>query len=134
MSKKIVALLLLLVMTLSLTACGGGTPAPAPKPAAAPPADDFKIGIMTSTISQSEEAYRAAAALVKKYPNMVVHVTYPDKFTTEQETTISTMLSLAADPKMKAIIGCQAVVGTAADRLLHGAAADDVRWVHRTLR
>lgn len=114
MSKKIVALLLMLVMTVSLTACGGGTPAPAPKPAAAPRADDFKIGIMTSTISQSEEAYRAAAALVKKYPNMVVHVTYPDKFTTEQETTISTMLSLAADPKMKAIVGCEAVVGTAA--------------------
>lgn len=117
MSKKIVALLLLIVMTLSLTACGGGTPAPAAKPAAAPaaaPKDDFKIGIMTNTISQSEESYRAADALVKKYPNMVVHVTYPDKFTAEQEATISTMLSLAADPKMKAIIGCEAVVGTAA--------------------
>lgn len=116
MSKKIVALLLLVAMALTLTACGGTTtPAPsASQSAPAAPKDDFKIGIMTNTISQSEESYRAADSLAKKYPNMVVHVTYPDKFTAEQETTISTMLSLAADPKMKAIIGCEAVVGTAA--------------------
>lgn len=75
---------------------------------------DFKIGVMSSSISQGEESYRAAAALLARYPNNVVHVTYPDQFTTEQEQTISTMISMAADPKIKAIVTCESVVGTAA--------------------
>jgi hypothetical protein len=75
---------------------------------------DFKIGIMSSSISQGEETYRAATALLAKYPDNVVHVTYPDQFTTEQEQTIATMISLAADPKVKAIVTCESVVGTAA--------------------
>jgi len=75
---------------------------------------DFKIGIMSSSISQGEETYRAATALLAKYPDNVVHVTYPDQFTTEQEQTIATMISLAADPKIKAIVTCESVVGTAA--------------------
>lgn len=74
-----------------------------------------KIGIMTGTVSQGEEEYRAGEEIVKKYgKNRVLHVTYPDKFMDEQETTISQVLSMASDPEVKAIIIVQAIPGTAA--------------------
>jgi hypothetical protein len=75
---------------------------------------DYVIGIMTSTVSQSEEPYRAAQRLKASHPGHVVVVTFPDNFASEQETTISTALSLAANPKVKAIVFSQALLGTAA--------------------
>lgn len=52
-----------------------------------------KIGIMTGTVSQGEEEYRAAEEIIQKYgKDRVIHVTYPDKFMDEQETTISQVL------------------------------------------
>jgi hypothetical protein len=75
---------------------------------------DYMIGIMTSTVSQGEEPYRAAQKLKKAYPGHVVVVTFPDNFASEQETTISTALSLAANPKIKAIVFSQSLLGTAA--------------------
>jgi len=74
-----------------------------------------KLGIMTGTVSQGEEEYRAAEEMVAKYgKENVIHVTYPNKFMDEQETTISQVVSMAADPDVKAILICQAVPGTAA--------------------
>jgi len=74
-----------------------------------------KIGIMTGTVSQNEEEYRAGEEMIEKYgKDNVILVTYPDKFMDEQETTISQVLSMASDPDVKAIIICQAVPGTAA--------------------
>ncbi len=76
---------------------------------------DFKIGIVTGTVSQGEEEFRAAENMIAKYgKDSIKHVTYPDKFTEEQETTIAQITGLAADPDIKAIIICQAVPGTAA--------------------
>ena len=43
---------------------------------------------------------------------MVTHVTYPDNFMEEQETTIAVIAGLADDPKMKAVIVNQSVPGT----------------------
>lgn len=77
--------------------------------------DDFKIGIMTGTVSQNEEEYRAAEAVQKKYgKDRVLLMTYPDKFMDEQETTIANLVSMASDPKVKALIIVQAVPGTSA--------------------
>ena len=74
-----------------------------------------KIGIMTGTVSQGEEEYRAGEEMIEKYgKDRVLHVTYPDKFMDEQETTISQIMSMASDPEVKAIIICQAIPGTAA--------------------
>ena len=74
-----------------------------------------KLGIMTGTVAQNEEEYRAAEEMVAKYgADNVTHVTYPNRFMDEQETTISQIVSLAADPDVKAILICQAVPGTAA--------------------
>jgi hypothetical protein len=74
-----------------------------------------KIGIMTGTVSQGEEEYRAGEEMVEKYgKDRVIHVTYPDKFMDEQETTISQMMAMASDPEVLGIVICQGVPGTAA--------------------
>ncbi|MCT4661867.1 MAG: DUF3798 domain-containing protein [Tissierellales bacterium] len=64
---------------------------------------DYKIGVVTPTLSVSEDEFRAAENMVKKYPNIVKHITLPENFATEIETGLSQIESLADDPKMKAI-------------------------------
>ena len=105
--KKVVSLLLALIMAFSLVACGekkGET-------------DDntvpYKIGIVTGSVSQSEDDRRGAEAFQKEYgEDMVQLAIYPDNFTEETETTIQSIVNLSADPLMKAIIVNQAVPGT----------------------
>lgn len=77
----------------------------------------FHIGIMTGTVSQSEDEYRGAERLIQEYGKvadggMISHLTYPDSFMTEMETTISQITSWADDPLMKAIVVQSAVPGT----------------------
>lgn len=114
MRKKILAVMMSVAMAASLCAYGGGSSEITAAAAETEAAANYKIGIMTTTVSQSEESYRAAEILQSKNPDKVVLATFPDKFATEQETTISTALSLASDPDIKAIIFSQAVQGTAA--------------------
>lgn len=105
--KKVVSLLLALIMALSLVACGekkGET-------------DDntvpYKIGIVTGSVSQSEDDRRGAEAFQKEYgEDMVQLAIYPDNFTEETETAIQSIVNLSADPLMKAIIVNQSVPGT----------------------
>ena len=86
--KKVVSLLLALIMAFSLVACGekkGET-------------DDntvpYKIGIVTGSVSQSEDDRRGAEAFQQLYgEENVTLVTYPDNFTEELETTIQCMSS-----------------------------------------
>lgn len=104
--KRIVTLLLVLAMVLSLAACGSGDSGAAKS--------DYKIGIITGTVSQGEEEYQAAQNLKAKYGDKVVTATYPDNFSTETEQTIATVTNMAADPDVKAIVFVQAVPGAAA--------------------
>jgi hypothetical protein len=76
--------------------------------------DDFKIGIMTGTVSQNEEEFRAGQQIAAKYPGRVQHVTYPDNFMVEQETVIAQMVGLAADPRVKIVMAGQAIPGAVA--------------------
>ncbi|MCL1855220.1 MAG: DUF3798 domain-containing protein, partial [Clostridia bacterium] len=70
--------------------------------------------IMTGTVSQNEEEYRAAEAAVALYgADRVIIDTYPDSFMAEQETTVSKLVAFASDPDVKAIIMCQGVPGAA---------------------
>ena len=93
-----------LVLTFLVGAIGVvGTAAPA-----------YKIGLVTGTVSQGEDEYRAAEKMKGKYGDMIKHVTYPDNFMQEQETTIAQITGLAADKDVKAIIVNQAVPGTVA--------------------
>ena len=77
----------------------------------------FHIGVMTGTVSQSEDDLRGAEKLIKEYGDvakggMIKHVTYPDNFMSEMETTISQIVGLADDPLMKVIVVNQAIPGT----------------------
>ena len=75
--------------------------------------DDFHIGIVTGSLSQSEDDRRGAEAFQNKYgADNVTLAIYPDNFTEEPETTIQIMVNLADDPDMKAIVVNQAVDGT----------------------
>lgn len=76
-------------------------------------AGDFHIGIVTGSVSQSEDDRRGAEAFQAKYgEDMVKLAIYPDNFTEELETTIQTIVNLSDDPQMKAIIVNQSVPGT----------------------
>ncbi|OGO76555.1 MAG: hypothetical protein A2Y23_04670 [Clostridiales bacterium GWB2_37_7] len=120
--KKVLALILVAVLLLSLAACSK-QPAeqtstqPAEQPAAEPAKPH--IGIVTGTVAQSEDEIRGAEAFLAEYGSVenggiVKHVTYPDNFMNEQETTIAQIVGLADDPQMKAIIVNQSIPGTVA--------------------
>ncbi len=75
--------------------------------------DSFHIGIVTGSFAQSEDDRRGAEAFQKKYgADVVTLVIYPDNFTEELDTTIQTIVNLADDPDMKAVIVNQAIDGT----------------------
>ena len=99
--KKLIALILIACMALSVAAVSFADEA----------APAYKIAIMTGTTSQGEEEYYAAKTLVEKYPEIAIHDTYPDAFSSEVETTISKLIAFASDPEVKAIIFVQAVQG-----------------------
>lgn len=129
MYKKISLVLIGALMTMSLAACGQkavetptetptGTETPTETPAETPETK-FHIGIVTGTVSQGEDELRGAEAMIEKYGDadkggMIKHITYPDNFTQELETTISQIVGLADDEDMKVIVVNQAVPGTSA--------------------
>ncbi len=97
--KKRLSLLLAIVMVLTVFAMVQ--------------AEDFHIGIVTGSVSQSEDDRRGAEAFQAKYGEDIVKLAiYPDNFTEELETTIQTIVNMSDDPLMKAIIVNQAVPGT----------------------
>ncbi len=74
-----------------------------------------KIGLVTGTVSQGEDEYQAARQVVRRYgEKCVIHYTYPDNFTQEQETVISNIVSIASTKGVSAIIIGQAVQGSIA--------------------
>ena len=74
---------------------------------------DYHIGIVTGSVSQSEDDRRGAEAFQQKYgEDRIILATYPDNFTEELETTIQTIVNLSDDADMKAIIVNQAIPGT----------------------
>jgi len=108
------SLLFALAATALLSGCSGQQ---AKAPDASQPvaqAQGFKIGIMTGTVSQGEDEFRAAQQLAKKYGARLKHVTYPDNFMQEQETVIAQLVGLASDPEVKVMIVGQAIPGSVA--------------------
>ena len=111
--KKVVSLLLALIMAFSLVACGDKKNNDEPNNNDNTDTVPYKIGIVTGSVSQSEDDRRGAEAFQKEYgEDMVQLAIYPDNFTEETETTIQSIVNLSADPLMKAIIVNQAVPGT----------------------
>ena len=139
--KKILSISLAAIMISSLAACGNSSSTPQTKAvetqaetkaeetkaeetkaeeakegteaADEKAAADYHIGIVTGSVSQSEDDRRGAEAFQAMYgEDMVKLAIYPDNFTEELETTIQTIVNLSDDPKMKAIIMNQSVPGT----------------------
>ena len=139
MKKRLLSLTLAAVMAFSLAGCGSSnTATTAAATTAAPAAEttaaateaavteaaekaasesdgNWKIAILTGTVSQGEEEFRAAEKALAAYgPEHIVTATYPDNFMSEMETTVSQIVSFASDPDVKAIVMCQAVPGAKA--------------------
>ena len=125
MKKKIISMFLAAAMTVSMAAsvfAAGlvmeevdeeATEAVQEEVAPAEVDADYHIGIVTGSVSQSEDDRRGAEAFQAMYgEDRVTLAIYPDNFTEELETTIQTIVNLADDPKMKAIIVNQAIPGT----------------------
>ena len=121
--KKLFSVLLTLAMLFALVACSnssnpagntaneGGNSNSSGETESDTPA--YHIGIVTGTVSQSEDDRRGAEAFQAMYgEDMVTLATYPDNFTEELETTIQTIVNLSDDPDIKAIVVNQAVPGT----------------------
>ena len=120
--KRLLSTLLALTMALALVSCGKSNPTPntgsnkteTPSETADTKTEgNVHIGIVTGSVSQSEDARRGAEAFQALYgEDMVKLAIYPDNFTEELETTIQTIVNLADDADMKAIIVNQSVPGT----------------------
>ncbi|NLK27698.1 MAG: DUF3798 domain-containing protein [Clostridiales bacterium] len=107
MKRKII-LLLSVLMAIFAVGCRGSQKT-------STKTDDYKIGIITGTVSQGEEEYQAAQKMLETYgPEKIVTATYPDNFATETEATIAQVVGLASDPAVKAIVFVQSVPGAAA--------------------
>ena len=112
LKTSLFVVVLLMAATVMVFAAGSKEPAAGATGAA------FHIGVVTGTVSQSEDDLRGAEELIKRYGKvsdggMIQHITYPDNFMDQQETTISQVVALADDPLMKAIVMNQSVPGTA---------------------
>ena len=125
MKKRVLGILLCAVMIAGLTACNGGTVEEVEKlpdveevesenvVSTTDGADDFRIGIVTGSFSQSEDDRRGAQDFLEKYgEDKVTLAIYPDNFTDEYDVTVQTIVGLSEDPKIKAIVVNQAVDGT----------------------
>ncbi len=124
--KKIVSMFMALAMTASMAATTFGasidigdiddevtTEAAAEASGVTDAGDDYHIGIVTGSVSQSEDDRRGAEAFQEMYgEDRVKLAIYPDNFTEELETTIQTIVNLSDDPEMKAIVVNQAIPGT----------------------
>ena len=105
MKKKVVCLVFAALLIAAF--CGAAFAKEAP----------FHIGVATLTVSQAEDTYRGAERLIKEYGDvknggMIRHVTMPDNFMSEMETTITQIVGLADDPQVKVIVVDDAIPGT----------------------
>lgn len=74
-------------------------------------AKTYRIGIVTPTLSASEDEFRGAIRVVQKYPGRIKHISLPENYQEEQETAITQILSLGDQKDIKAIIICAGYSG-----------------------
>ena len=82
--KRILAALLSATMIFGLAACGGSE-TESEGTAESTETPTYKIGILTGTVSQGEEEFRAAEKMKEKYGDMIITKTYPDNFMKETD-------------------------------------------------
>ena len=114
--KRLLSTLLALTMALALVSCGKSNPTPntgsnkteTPSETADTKTEgNVHIGIVTGSVSQSEDDRRGAEAFQALYgEDMVKLAIYPDNFTEELETTIE---GESYDQLMEIVTQCQKV-------------------------
>lgn len=115
MKKRILSMLLCIALIASMAmGCAGGsdkggseansTEAEGTNAEASGDEEEYHIAIVTPTLSTSEDEFRAGEEMADKFPDIVTHLTLPENFETEVETCISTIVSAADDPLMKAVV------------------------------
>ena len=114
--KRRLSVLLVVVMlfTMICTACGSNETKETEKTkeetteaegeAGEEAGEEYHIAVVTPTLSVSEDEFRAGEQLMEEYPDVVTHLVLPEKFDTEIEGCISTIVSAADDPLMRAVI------------------------------
>lgn len=121
--KRVITLLLAVLMVLSLTSVSVAEEG------------NWKVAILTGTVSQGEEEFRAAEKAIATWgADHIVTDTYPDNFMSEMETTIGKLIAFASDPDVKAIVMCQAVPGATAgfNRIREELGRDDMLLIAGT--
>lgn len=110
MIKRLSVILILVFMVVSVVGCGNKA-ATTSNPNTAKKEAPYKIGVVTPTLSASEDEFRGAQEVIKKYPDMIKHIVLPDNFSAEQETAVSQITSLGDDKDIKAIVICAGYSG-----------------------
>ena len=123
MVKRLIGIALAAFMLIAMLAACAPTPPAPPAPAPAPPQGetpaapaegDWKIGIMTGTVAQSEESYLMARILQERFgEDRIIRTTYPDNFVAEMEVMIANVQAMV-DAGARAIVITEAVPGTIA--------------------
>lgn len=106
MKKRVLSMFLALAMTAGLLAGCGETKTPEKEKVETEGKEEgeaYKIGIVTPTLTISEDEFRGAQEMVAKYPDLVVHKTLPEDYQ-NKEGCISVVTSLADDPEVKYIL------------------------------
>ena len=106
MKKRVLSMFLALAMTAGLLAGCGETKKPEKEKVETEgkkEGEAYKIGIVTPTLTISEDEFRGAQEMVAKYPDLVVHKTLPEDYQ-NKEGCISVVTSLADDPEVKYIL------------------------------
>ncbi len=121
--KKLISLILAMIMVLGIATVASAE------------GDNWKVAILTGTVSQGEEEFRAAEKAIATWgADHIITDTYPDNFMSEMETTISKLVAFASDPEVKAIIMCQAVPGATAGftKIAEELGRDDILFIAGT--
>ena len=121
--KKMLSLVLAIMMVLGIATVASAEAA------------NWKVAILTGTVSQGEEEFRAAEKAVETWgADHIITDTYPDNFMSEMETTISKLVAFASDPEVKAIVMCQAVPGATAgfEKIKNELGRDDILFIAGT--
>lgn len=114
MTKRFLALLMAVIITFSLTACQGKTDKEEDVSKNIETTQEetqekqeekvYKIGVVTPTLSCSEDEFRAGENMANKYPGIVEHIVLPEDTNENAQAGISQIVSLADDKDMKAIV------------------------------
>ena len=110
-SRRMPGVFAVAALAAALAGCSGKPNATRP---GSNPSENFKIGIMTGPVTMAQDDFHAGEQMERDFAGRVMHVTYPDNFSSELETVVAQLSGLAADPAVKVIIVGQAVPGSVA--------------------